>query len=118
MRKIFFLFLLTLFLSYSITPLYGAGFDGASFEGLCLEKIVEGKKVYSIEAAKATFGNKRIGFFNLALIKVINLEDVNFTLYNDGQIVQRQHFSKAVYELNSKSLLDEHGNIVFREQTK
>lgn len=103
------------FLSLSV-PVYAAAVNQQpAIEGLSLEKVVKGRRVYSIEAKKASFGNKRIGFLNLAFIKVINLEDVYFTLYNESGIVKKQHFNNAVYEINAKRLLDERGNLIFSE---
>jgi hypothetical protein len=99
--------------------------DGASFcafagddveiEGLHLEKIAKGKKIYSIEAKRAFLGNKRIGFFNTAMIKVFNLEEVNLTIYQDNHILSMRHFKKAIFEINTKRLLDEAGKVIFSE---
>lgn len=114
MKKIIILALINILLC-SITAVYASKFDDLVVEGWAFEKIEAGKKVYSIQADKATFGTKRIGFFNLAAIKVVNLENVLLIVYNNGVVVNNQHFDRAVYELNSRRLLDEHGNEVFRE---
>jgi hypothetical protein len=93
----------------------GAQTQDGTIEGVCLEKILDGKKVYSIEAQNATFGNKRMGFFDVAFIKVMYLDDVSFTLYKEGKIEKTQHLKSAVYELNTRRLFDEDGNVVLSE---
>lgn len=102
-----------------IQPVVVAAEQSASadtaIEGLCLEKIEGGEKVYSIEAEKAAFGNKRIGFFDICLIKVINLQDVRVLFFESGKITKTQTFPAALYEINTKRLLDEKGNIVIGE---
>ena len=115
LKKHFCLLLGFLFFFFTAFPLPVMAFDEAVIEGLHLEKIAAGKKMYSIEARKASFGNKAIGFFTSALIKVINLEDVYFTLYDDSHIIKAKHFNKAVFEINTKRLLDEDGNLIFCE---
>ena len=112
-RKFSYMFLLGLLLALSTA--FSTLADEAVIEGLHLEKIAKGKKVYSIEAGWASVGNKRIGFFNTAMIKVFNLEDVNVTLYNDNRVVEIRHFYKAVFEINTKRLLDEEGKVIFAE---
>jgi len=107
------MFLLGLLLALSTA--FSTLADEAVIERLHLEKIAKGKKVYSIEAGWASVGNKRIGFFNTAMIKVFNLEDVNVTLYNDNRVVEIRHFNKAVFEINTKRLLDEEGKVIFAE---
>lgn len=116
-KKIFLLFFL-LSLSFCLTkPVYAERFDETVIEGWSLEKIVKGKKDYSIQAEKASFGSKKIGFFNIALVKVINLDDVCLTLYDNGVIIKTQYLTKAVYKINTKRLFDENGNLVFSENS-
>ena len=115
MRKTFCIFLVSLLFFCSIIPLSADVFDEAVIEGLYLEKVEEAQVIYSLKANKATFGNKRIGFFSIALIKVINLEDGYFRLYDDGCVVKTEYFDKAVYEITTKRLLDEQGNVIFSE---
>lgn len=117
MKKINLPFFLLILSFHLLMPLYACGFDDSVIEGWSIEKIVNAEKVYSIYAQRASFGNKRIGFFNIALVKVINLDKVCLTLYYNGAIVKTQYFSKAVYDINRKSLLDEDGNVIFNEQT-
>lgn len=115
MKKIASLLVASLFF-YSALPLYAYAENPNAIiiEGWSLEKIANGKKVYRIEADRAEIGNKRIGFFNLGIIKVANLDNVFLTQYNDGRITKK-HFDKAVYELNSNCLFDENGDLVFSE---
>ena len=108
MKKIAVLILVNLFF-FSIITLYAAKFDDTVIEGWSLEKIEGGK------ADRATFGSKRIGFFNLAAIKIVNLENVLLIIYKNGGIVKNQRFSQAVYELNSRRLFNEQGDVVFKE---
>lgn len=107
------IFLLSLFLFCNIIAPCLAEPVGIVIEGLCLTKMAGVKPVYSIEADKAALDNKEVGFFKLALIKVFNLENVYLTLYDNGQVVKKEHFNKAIYEIGSKRLLNEHGNILF-----
>lgn len=113
MKKIILLILINIF--FCSTTLYAANLDGIVIEGWSFEKIVAGEKAYSIQADKASFGTKRIGFFNFGLIKVMNLENVLLITYNNGNIARSQRFNRAIYELNSKRLLDDQGNVVFSE---
>lgn len=106
------IFLVVLFLLTYAIPLSAQG-PNVLIEGLCLTKMEGTKCVYSIEADKAALDNKAVGFFKLALIKVFNLENVYLTLYDNGQVVKKEHFDKAVYEIGSKRLLNEHGDILF-----
>lgn len=107
------IFLVVLFLLAYAIPLSAQEPAGIVIEGLCLTKMAGTKCVYSIEADKAALDNKAIGFFKLALIKVFNLENVYLTLYDNGQVVKKEHFDKAIYEIGSKRLLNEHGDILF-----
>lgn len=115
MKKTFCILLINVLLLCSIAPLYAAKLDGVVIEGWSLEKIVAGQKVYSIQADRASFGTKRVGFFNLGFVKVVNLENVYLITFDKGNIVKNQHFNRAVYVLNSRCLIDEEGNVVFSE---
>jgi len=115
MKRVISLIFLLILSFYLIRVVYAGSFDDSVIEGWSLEKIVKAKKVYSLYAEKASFGNKKIGFFNIALVKVVNLDNACLTLYNDGIIVKTLYFNKAVYDINRKSLLDERGTVVFSE---
>lgn len=117
MKKIIPLFFLIILSFCVIRPVCAEKSDDSVIEGWAIEKIVNARKVYSIYSEKASFNNKRIGFFNIALVKVINLDNVCLTLYNNGTIVKTLYFNKAVYDINRRSLLDDHGNVIFNEQS-
>ena len=97
---------------------HAQGVSDISIEGLVLEKVKEGRIVYSIKSDKATFANKRIGFFDIGFSKIIILENMQFMLYDNGKIVKTECFKHAVYDVNSKQLLDERGNVIFDEYAK
>jgi len=102
-----------LFICIIFLPLKIMAAQEPGFEGLTIERIEQGKKIFSIEAAKASFANKRIGFFELGIARVIMLEDAYFTVYENGEQLEKKYFKEAVYEPASRRLLDEKGNIVF-----
>jgi len=112
MRRIIYPLLLSLCLMIQPTSLKAEESIEPVIEGLCLEKVEGAKKVYSIAAEKAAFGNKRIGFFDICLIKVINLQNVRISFFKDGNITKTQVFPKAVYEVNTKRLIDDKGNVL------
>ena len=114
-KKLALLFLLVITLSWPC-PLRAGNFDDALIEGFVLEKVARGKKVYAITADKATLANKRIGFFEIGISKVVLLENASFTLYEDGAIVKTEYFDHATYEISTKRLFDERGKVVFNEQ--
>lgn len=101
-----------LFIRVVLSPLCAIAVEDAGFEGLVIERIEHGKKIFSIEAAKAKFANKRVGFFELGIAKVILLEDAYFTVYENGDQLKRQYFKEAVYEPAARRLLDEKGNVL------
>ncbi|MFH1199417.1 MAG: hypothetical protein V1650_04620 [Candidatus Omnitrophota bacterium] len=94
------------------------GIKDVSIEGLVLEKVKQGKVVYSIKSEKAVFANKRIGFFDIGFSKIIILENIQFVLYDNGKVVKAECFEHAVYDVNSRQLLDEKGKVIFNEYTK
>ena len=102
-----------LFICVVFSPLRATAVEDAGFEGLVIERVEHGKRIFSIEAAKAKFANKRVGFFELGVAKVILLEDADLTLYENGEQLERRHFKEASYEPASRRLLDETGNVVF-----
>ncbi|MDP2906012.1 MAG: hypothetical protein Q8O22_06920 [Candidatus Omnitrophota bacterium] len=102
-----------LFLCLVLLPLRAIAVEDSGFEGLVIERVEHGKRIFSIEAAKAKFANKRIGFFELGIAKVILLEDADFTLYENGEQLEKRHFKVASYEPASRRLLDEAGNVIF-----
>ncbi|MFA4889401.1 MAG: hypothetical protein WC628_07510 [Candidatus Omnitrophota bacterium] len=117
MKKLLVVFLFGfLLINLALAPLYAFSFDEAVIEGFCLNKFSKGKVVYSIEADKASLGSRRIGFFDIGFIKVANLENVSLALYQEGNLIKKQHFDKALYELNTSRLFDDKGNLIFSER--
>lgn len=115
MKKIFCFILICLILLSALPSAHSSIFDEAFIQGFSLEKIEEGKRAYSLKAEEATFGNKRIGFFSIGLIKVMNLKGVDFSLYCVGEISETKHFDEALFEINTGRLLDKKGNVIFHE---
>jgi|GEM_PF-4650499 len=103
----------SLFICLALLPLRAIAVEDAGFEGLVIERVEHGKIIFSIEAAKAKFANKRVGFFELGIAKVILLEDADFTLYENGEQLEKRHLKVASYEPASRRLLDESGNVVY-----
>lgn len=107
---------LAVFFCVFFTPVYAEEAGQNYMEGLCLEKISAGKKIYALEADKAVLTNKRVGFFNFGFMKVIELHNVSLKLYDNGKLAKEEHFTEAVYDLSTKSLLDRSGHVVFEEK--
>lgn len=116
MKRIVFLVFVGILMFFPAAPAHSSGFGDIVIEGFSFEKLAYGKKVFSLVADKATFGNKRIGFFDIGISKVMLLENACFILYRNGDIVKKQCFKQATYELNTSRLLDEEGKVVFCEQ--
>lgn len=113
MKKLGFVFLLGLLISFPSHSLWADGLKDTVIEGWSLERFEHGKKIFSLQADKATFANKRLGFFELGLSKVILLENAVLIIYDHGAAVKTQQLKQAVYEINTKRLLDSNGNVVF-----
>lgn len=87
--------------------------EDSGFEGLLMERIEHGKTIFSLQAARAKIANKRVGFFELGIAKVILLEDVDFTFYANDSGPKRQHFKHAVYDPSAYRLIDSKGKTIF-----
>lgn len=111
MKKFIFIILSFLILS---TPSYSSQLKDITIDGVEFEHRIINDFVYKVKAEKAWFGSKKIGFLNFGLIKVLYLKDVTLIKYDKNNIVEERHFDNAYFDLSSKSLYDNNGDLIFK----
>ena len=87
-------------------------------EGLLFQAYDQDTHGAKVQAARAYAGNKRWGFFQLALIPTVELEDVTveYTAANGTQV--QEHWPTAVMELSTHQLHTPSGTFNVRPQAR
>ncbi|MFH1504849.1 MAG: LPS export ABC transporter periplasmic protein LptC [Candidatus Omnitrophota bacterium] len=78
--------------------------NAPNFVGFSFEEHLGGEKCFRLKADKATIENRKIGFFQMGIFKIANMEKVELAFYNNNEVSSVIDSDYAVIDLFRKDV--------------